>query len=263
MLKFNRIGLVVALVATMVLADSNFAVAQGGGIKFGGGSNNNNNNNNKNNQNNNRRNRNRDDDDKKSDAQQFQQFFQGGQGGQGSQNNSGNSQQFRKSNNQQGGQNGQQFQQFFQNGQGGQGNNWQTQKFSRHNELQKWVVGFNGGPQPFSDDWYNNHPQAWQIKNKNKNKNNQAWQIATAAGVFGWLGWQANHPYNNTVYVYDPVPVQTVIVGGQPSVVFDPTQGEWMTLGAYSLMTGAGDPGRGSCNCRWTSKATSAAAITT
>jgi hypothetical protein len=208
-----------------------------GGIKFGGGSNNNNNNNN---QNNNRRNRNRNDDDEKnSDAQQFQQFFQGGQGGQGNQNNSGNSQQFRR-NNQQGSQSGQQLQQFFQSG---QGNNWQTQKFNRRNELQKWVVGFNGGPQPFSNDWYDNHPQAWQIQNKNKNRNNDAWQIATAAGVIGWLGWQTARPYNNTVYVYDPVPVQTVIVNGQPSVVFDPTQGEWMTLGAYSLMTGAGDPG--------------------
>ena len=132
--------------------------------------------------------------------------------------------------------NGQQFQQFFQ---GGQGNNWQTQKFNRRNELQKWVVGFHGGPQPFSNEWYENHPQAWHVHH-----NNDAWEIATAAGVLGWLGWQATRPYNNTVYVYDPVPVQTVVVNGQPSVVLDPAEsGEWMTLGSYSLLTSASDPG--------------------
>ena len=102
---------------------------------------------------------------------------------------------------------GQQFQQFFQ---GGQGNNWQTQKFNRRNELQQWVVGFHGGPQPFSNEWYENHPQAWHV-----HRDNDAWEIATAAGVLGWLGWQATRPYNNTVYVYDPVPVQTVVVNGQ------------------------------------------------
>ena len=233
MLKFNRIGLVVAIVSRWSSARIPIRNSRNGaGFNFGGGSNNNNNNNN-NNQNNNRRNRNRDDDEKNSDAQQFQQFFQGGQ------NNSGNSQQFRR-NNQQGSQGGQQFQQFIQGGQNGQGNNWQTQKFSRHNDLQNWVIGFNGGPRPFSNDWYNNHPQAW----KHQHHDDDAWQIATAAGVVGWLGWQANRPYNNTVYVYDPVPVQTVIVGGQPTVVLDPAApGEWMTLGTYSLMTGAGDPG--------------------
>jgi hypothetical protein len=242
MLRFHRIGLVAALVALAVIADSNSALAQRRGSNNFGGNNNNNNNNN---QDGKGRNRNRDkDEDKKSDVQQFQNLIQGGgQSGQGGQNNSGNSQQFRKSGNQQGGQqtfkNSQQFQQFIQGGQGGQGQKWQSQKFNKHNELQKWVVGFNGGPRPFSNDWYKNHPQAWHYHNNNDN-----WEIATAAGVFGWLGWQNARPYNNTVYVYDPVPVQTVIVNGQPTVVVDPgNPGDWMTLGSYSLMTGAGDPG--------------------
>jgi hypothetical protein len=244
MVKFHRIGLVAAL-AVLVVADFNSAFAQRrGNFNVGGSSNNNNNNNN--NQGN--RNRNRDDENKKkSDSQQFQNLIQGGgqsgQGGQGNKNKSGNAQQF--FNNQQGGQGNlkqqknQTFQQqFLQNGQNKQGNNWQWQKYNKHNDLQKWVVGFNGGPKPFSNDWYKNHPQALHFHN------NDNWEVATAIGVLGWLGWQSARPYNNTVYIYDPVPVQTVIVNGQPTIQVDPINpADWMTLGSYTLMTGSGDPG--------------------
>jgi len=241
MRPIHRIGWVVLLAATVIIADSNSANAQR--INFGGGSNkknnaNNNNANNSNNNNNqggNRRNRDRDEDEDNSEVQKVERFFRGDEG---NQNNQG-SQQFRR-NNQQSGQSGQQFkksqqfQQFF-----GQGNNWQQQKFNRRNELQNWVISFNGGPRPFSNDWYQHHPQAWH-----HHHDHDAWQIATSAAVLGWLGWQTNRPYNNTVYVYEPVPIESVIVNGRPTVVVEPgAPGDWMSLGAYSLMTGAGDPG--------------------
>jgi hypothetical protein len=126
----------------------------------------------------------------------------------------------------------------FIGGDHGHGHNWHSQKFNRRNELQQWVVGFHGGPRPFSNEWYHNHPDAWH------HHHHDNWETATAVGVLGWLGWQAIRPLDNTVYVYDPVPVETVVVDGQPSVVVDPgNPGDWMTLGSYSLMTGAGDPG--------------------
>lgn len=245
MLKFQRLGFVAALAALVVLADSRSASAQRRG-SFNFGNSNNNNNNNNNNQN---RNRNRDNDDnnKQSDVEKFQNLIQGGQGGQ----NKGN-QQFRR-NNQQGNQGSQQtfknqnqLQQFIGGVQGNSGNhgnhnnNWQTQKYNRHNDLQKWVVGFNGGPRPFSNDWYRNHPNAWHHHHDNDN-----WEVATAAGVLGFLGWQAARPYNNnTVYVYDPVPVETVVVNGQQTIPVDAgNPGDWLTLGSFSLMTGSGDPG--------------------
>lgn len=242
MFKFHRIGLLAALAASVTLADADSALGQRGGFNFGGGSNNNNNNNSNNNQGGNRNFGNRDNDEKKSDSQQIQQFIQGGQGGQSNQNNFNNSQQYRRNNqqgNQQTSKNSQPFQQFIPGGQNGQGQNWQHQKYNKHNDLQRWVVGFNGGPKPFSNDWYKHHPNAWHWHN------NDNWEVATAAGVVGWLGWQTARPYNtNTVYIYDPVPVQTVIVNGQPQVVLEPgNPGDWMTLGSYSLMTGSGDPG--------------------
>lgn len=247
MRKSLRIGFVVALVTMVVAASSDFAFAQRRNSFNSGG---NSNNNNSNNQDGKNRNRNRDNsnnnDNKKSDAEKFQNMIQGGgQGGQGQFNN--NNSQYRRNNNQGVNQfNNQNLQQTFKNPQnaqqfiqGGQGQNWQNQKYNKHNDLQKWVVGFNGGPKPFSNDWYKNHPNAWHYHN------NDNWEIATAAGVIGWLGWQSVRPYNtNTVYVYDPVPVQTVIVDGQPQVVLEPgNPGDWMTLGSYSLMTGSGDPG--------------------
>jgi hypothetical protein len=243
MFKFYRCGYVAALAALVLATLCQPAQAQRrGSFNIGGSNNNNNSNNNQNN-----RNRNRDEDkNKNSNAQQFQNLIQGGQAGQagqaGQNKNKNNAQQFF---NQQGGQNfqnqqkNQTFQQqFSQGGQNKQGNNWQWQKYNKHNDLQKWVVGFNGGPKPFSNDWYKNHPNAWHIHH------NDNWEVATAVGVLGWLGWQSARPYNNPVYIYDPVPVQTVIVNGQPTVQVDPINpADWMTLGSYSLMTGSGDPG--------------------
>jgi hypothetical protein len=244
MSTFLRAAFVVVLSLSVLFADATFALAQRSGFNFGG---NNSNNNQSGNQGGNRRNRNRDEDENNSNIQQFQELIQG-QGGQSTQNNSGNPQQFRR-NTQQGGQfqNSQQFQnssqlqQFIGGNQGGQNfqrNNWQSQKFVRRNELNSWVIGFNGGPQPFSNAWYKNHPQAWHHHN-----DNDAWQIATTAAVFGWLGWQANRPYNNTTIIYEPVPVDTIVVAGEPNTVADAVPGEWMTLGVYSLMTAPGDTG--------------------
>src|SRR5262245_41377945 len=189
---FYHFGLVASVAVLAIVADSTSAFAQRrGNINIGGNSNNNNNNN----QDGKNRNRNRDNDNNnknKSDNQTFQNLIQGGgqggQSGQGQFNN--NNSQYRRNNNQGNNQfnnqglqqtfkNPQGVQQYIQGGQGVQGQSWQKQKYNEHNELQQWVVGFNGGPRPFSNDWYKNHPNAWHWQN------NDNWEVATAAGVIG------------------------------------------------------------------------------
>jgi hypothetical protein len=102
------------------------------------------------------------------------------------------------------------------------------------------VLGFNGGPRPFSNDWYRHHPHAWH----HHHHDDDFWEFATAASVLGWLGWQ-NHPHHHhTTIVYDPVPVEAYVVDGQSSVIVDSgSPGEWLALGTYALLTGADDPG--------------------
>lgn len=247
MTRIQHTALLAALVAIVVLGGTNLSSAQRRNNFNFGGSNNNNNNSNRNkdkDQDDNHRNRN--DGNRNSSVDQIQQMIQGGQGGQGNKNKAGNAQKF--NNNQQGGQFGQgtqkqpknqTFQQQFFGGQNNQNKSWQWQKYNKHNDLQQWVVGFNGGPQPFTRNWYKDHPNAWHHHHDNDN-----WQIATAAGVLGWLGWQNARPYNNQpVIVYDPVPVDQAYVGGQPGTVADINPADWMTLGAYTLMTSSGDPG--------------------
>jgi hypothetical protein len=91
-----------------------------------------------------------------------------------------------------------------------------------------WFIQIGGGPAPYSPGWYELHPNAWKWKGNN---NNDAWKVATAAAVVGWLGW--GQPHYHTV-VYQPAPV----------IVFDPDAiGPWMPLGVYSLLTGPSDTG--------------------
>ena len=112
-------------------------------------------------------------------------------------------------------------------------NNWTSQSHHDHKEVHNFVVKF-GGPEPFSDKWYKDHPHAWH----HDHHGNDAWKVVTAVGVVGFLGWEAYHPH--TVVVYEPVPYDTLFVS-RPGVIIDPARGEWMPLGVYSLMLGPAD----------------------
>jgi hypothetical protein len=166
-------------------------------------------------------------------VQQFQQMIQGGGTGQGTQTMRGLRGQMQGQGQGQmrgrGQLNSQQVQKF-QPWQVWQGNNNQNNP-SNQKKSASWFVQLGGGPQPYSMGWYDSHPHAWHW---NKNNYNDAWKIATAASVIGWLGWGQPH-YNQTI-IYEPVPVQTFI--------FDPNaSGPWMVLGVYSLLTSPVDSG--------------------
>jgi hypothetical protein len=113
-------------------------------------------------------------------------------------------------------------------------NKWQNQSHKDHKELHKWVDNF-GGAKPFSSKWYKDHPKAWH----HKHHDHDDWKFVTAAGLVGFLGWQAYHS-QGPVIVYQPVPYDTLFVN-RPGVIIDPNRGEWMPLGVYSLMVGPGD----------------------
>ena len=110
--------------------------------------------------------------------------------------------------------------------------NWKKKHKHKHkyDDWQGWAIQF-GGPAPFSAQWYSHHPHAWH-----HHHHDDAWNVATAAGVLAWLGWHV-HPYHGHTVLYEPMPVETIYVDGQPPVV-DPVPGNWMTLGVYSLATG-------------------------
>jgi hypothetical protein len=235
----SRSGLVLALAALVVFTSTGPAGGQeiefGGGGDGGGNEKQNDDGGGRRNRN---RNRNRDNDNQNnngiqlggSDAQQIQQAVQGLQGNSNQQDfgQPGQSQPFKKGKQFK---NSQKWQNWQQNGQG----NWK--KKHKHNDWEHWAIQF-GGPAPFSAQWYSHHPHAWH----HHHHDDDAWKVATAAGVLSWLGWQA-HPYDHTTVIYEPVPVETIYVQGQPPVVDPTTPGEWMTLGVYSLMTGPGDTG--------------------
>jgi hypothetical protein len=250
MIRSSRIVLAIALATLVVLTSSDSAEAQRRKRSNSEGSNNieeNNNpanaggNNSGESERGNRRNRNRRDDDSDK-IQEIQQLFQGGRGGQNNQDGLGNSPQSRLRGRQGAPQrnDAQNVQQLFHDGHNHEHNNRQGRRGHRHNDLERWVIGFNGGPRPFSNDWYRHHPHAWH----HHHHDDDYWTFATAASVLGWLGWQ-NHPHHHhTTIVYDPVPVEPYIVDGQPGVVVDSgTPGEWLALGSYTLLTGADDPG--------------------
>jgi hypothetical protein len=203
------------------------------------------------------RDRQRSDGQKTNTAQQFQNFQQGGSNKQknndkdsnnsdkqgGSKNaqpliigNGPQNGQFQKSNQ------GQNFQkQQFPNGQkqniqlqGVQNKpDWIQKSHNDHKDVKNFVVKF-GGPQPFSNNWYKDHPKAWHYHHDH----DDTWKVITAAGVVGFLGWEAYH-YRGPV-VYQPVPYDVLFVS-RPGVIIDPSRGEWMPLGQYTLMLGPGD----------------------
>jgi hypothetical protein len=155
--------------------------------------------------------------------QQFQQFFQGGQGGQGqSGQGQGGPIQFRRS-----GQQGQLIQGQQQGSQGGlKIGTWQAGKWQGSHKIENWMQTFGGSQQPFSSQWYQDHPKAWKYDNNKAN----IWVVATLPGVYSWLGWGNVPPQYNVGYG-----------NVQP---FDPSYyGDWYPLGVYSLMAGPGDMG--------------------
>jgi hypothetical protein len=209
-------------------------------------------------------NSNSDDDNKKDDnqsnkyqknsgSQQFQKFPQNSQFKSNKSDNSQQSQKF-QSNNQfqivpqgQSGQkqlNSQNLQKQNSSQQNGQKNiqlqsvqnkpDWIKQSHNDQKDVKNFVVKF-GGPQPFSNNWYKDHPHAWHYEHHGNND----WKYITAAGLVGFLGWEAYHSYQPVV-VYQPVPYDVLFVS-RPGVIIDPSRGEWMPLGQYSLMLGPND----------------------
>ncbi len=175
----------------------------------------------------------------KSSSQSFQKVLQGSQNKQGKFDSS---QQSNKSPQWQNFQKQPQWQNFQkQNGQqqgvqkfNGQ-NNWVQQSHKDHKEINNYVAKF-GGPQPFSAQWYKDHPKAWHRSHRD---HDDAWKVVTAAGVLGFLGWEVYHP-RGPVVVYRPVPYDTLFVT-RPGVIIDPSRGDWMPLGTYSLLLGPAD----------------------
>jgi hypothetical protein len=112
---------------------------------------------------------------------------------------------------------------------------WIEKSHHDHKDVKKYVVNF-GGPEPFSAKWYKDHPKAWHYHHHD---HDDAWKVITAAGVVGFLGWEAYHSHGPVV-VYQPVPYDTLFVS-RPGVIIDPAVGQWMPLGQFSLMLGPGD----------------------
>ena len=159
----------------------------------------------------------------KKGIEQFQQFFPGGQSGQ----EQGGTNQYRRSN-QQGQFQNQQFQgQQFQGNQNGLTiGGWNAGKWQGSHKIESWTKQFGGNQQPFSAQWYNDHPKAWKYDNNKAN----IWVVASMPGVYNWLGW-GNVPqqYQGN---YGNVPQ------------FDTSNyGNWYPLGVFSLMAGPGDAG--------------------
>jgi hypothetical protein len=111
---------------------------------------------------------------------------------------------------------------------------WIQKSHNDHKDVKNFVVKF-GGPEPFSKKWYNDHPKAWHYHHDHDND----WKVITAASVVGFLGWEAYHN-RGPVVIYQPVPYDTLFVS-RPGVIIDPSRGEWMPLGQYTLMLGPGD----------------------
>jgi len=162
---------------------------------------------------------------------------QGGQGGRGGRGPDGGfnydnqdpgADQFRQGNRQNqfpGGQDG--FQQMFRPKQsnvkiGG----WQDDRWQGSRHVNNWSQAIGGGKQPFSSQWYKDHPKAWKFDNDNVN----FWVTASLPGVYNWLGWGNVPPQFNGGIVKQ--------VPGDMSRFRN-----WYPLGVYSLMSGRGDMG--------------------
>lgn len=169
---------------------------------------------------------------------QFQQFFPG-QSGQG-QSGQGNTNRNRRPGQQNQFPGNQQFQsqpfqnQQFQGNQNGKQSfnigQWNGNKWQGSRDAQKWTQAFGGNQQPFSSQWYKDHPKAWKYDGGNNSRSN-IWIGGTLPGAYAFLGW-GNVPQQYRVYY------------GNSVSQFDRSHyGQWYPLGVYSLMAGPGDPG--------------------
>lgn len=162
----------------------------------------------------------------------FQQFIPGQNiqngSGQGGQNNSN---QLRRSNQQGNFSNNAQLQPWQQGNQTGFSiGTWNAGQWKGTRDAKKWTQAFGGNQQPFSSQWYKDHPKAWKYDNNNSNAN--IWIGGTLPGLYTWLGW-GNVPQQYRVYYNQ-----------NSSSQFNPAHyGQWYPLGVYSLMAGPGDPG--------------------
>jgi hypothetical protein len=131
------------------------------------------------------------------------------------------------------------------------GQKWQSRDGQAQQSAQNALGDFKNGPQPFTAQWYADHPTAWQATHPHAD----AWAVASAAGVAAWLGW-ATYPanegyatYNSTV-VYEQAPADetdseqsanATTVADQaastPEVASD-----WLELGVYSVLANSGEP---------------------
>jgi hypothetical protein len=176
------------------------------------------------------------DGDENSNSQQIQQFFPGGQKQNGQNNNRGqnglnqDSQNQRRRSGQQGNFPGNQQGQNWQNGQNSISiGTWSNNKWQGSRKIDSWTKQYGGNNQPFSSQWYKDHPKAWQYDGNNNNSN--IYIGGTIPGLYGWLGWgnvpqQYRGNYGNNVQQFDRS-----------------HYGEWYPLGVYSLMAGPGDNG--------------------
>jgi hypothetical protein len=154
------------------------------------------------------------------DGNQIQQFFSNGQ----------NSRfKFQNSNQQDNFQNNQQFQNWQQNNQNGfKIGSWNGGKWQGSRDVKQWTQAFGGNQQPFSSQWYKDHPKAWKDNNNKVN----FWVGGSLPGVYSWLGW-GNVPQQYRVYY-----------GNTQQPQYDRSYyGEWYPLGVYSLMSSPGDVG--------------------
>ncbi len=102
---------------------------------------------------------------------------------------------------------------------------WKGDTWQGTRKIDNWVKVFGNNQQPFSSQWYKNHPQAWKWDNNRSN----VWAVATVPGVYSWLGWGSPPPQYGNFGNFER---------------FDPSRyGEWYPLGVFSLMTGGDDVG--------------------
>src|SRR5690606_10561624 len=101
--------------------------------------------------------------------------------------------------------------------------------------------------EPFSPEWYADHPQAWRYTHPHAD----AAVVATTAGVVGWMGGayyveseteDSTPTIENATVIYQELPdespdVQDVTSQQVPPVATSaaPIESEWLTLGTYSL----------------------------
>ena len=122
---------------------------------------------------------------------------------------------------------------------------------------QNAVNDVKNGSQPFTAQWYADHPNAWQYTHPHAD----AWAAATATGVAAWLGWNAygNSGYGtsySTTYIeeqpadesYDDSYASTDDLADDDYAADDQSEAaqdgtsKWLTLGVYAVQSTNGEP---------------------